>query len=118
MSWNKKAAVKYAQLHAQGKSTHYCARFVCNAVNAGGIHLTCANAKDLGRHLADAGFYVTHGLLQAGDIAVIQGTQHHEYGHVCIFDGHQWISDFRQKTMYPGVEYRALKPSFIIYRHD
>lgn len=118
MLWNKKAAVDYVQLHAQGKSTHYCARFVCSAVRAGGIGLTCANAKDMGYHLINAGFYVAHGPLQAGDIAVIQNTLHHEYGHVCMFDGHQWISDFRQHTMYPGPEYRKLQPSYIIYRHD
>ncbi len=25
----------------------------------------------------------------------------HDSGHVCIYDGQQWISDFVQRTMYP-----------------
>ncbi|MNL86461.1 hypothetical protein D3C87_2151830 [compost metagenome] len=52
----------------------------------------------------------------AGDIAIMQGIEHHEAGHACIYDGHQWISDFVQREMYPGTGYREIRPSFEIYR--
>ncbi|KHG49778.1 hypothetical protein T636_A1500 [Enterobacter hormaechei subsp. xiangfangensis] len=33
-----------------------------------------------------------------------------------MYDGTQWISDFVQKSMYPGPGYRKMQPSFKIYR--
>jgi hypothetical protein len=33
----------------------------------------------------------------AGDIAVME---HGKYGHICMFNGKNWISDFKQKNMY------------------
>lgn len=119
MSWNINNAVTHATLHALPSNSKYCARYVCNAIRAGGINIVSANAKDLGSSLQNAGFYVVSGTPKKGDIAVIQAAPDHPYGHACIYDGHQWISDYKQQNgMYPAQIYGDQKTSFKIYRHD
>ena len=105
MSWNKDGAISYAKSHAQPSSTGYCARYVTEAIRAGG-RLKLPNtrlAKDMGRTLVNA---------------VIQNIVGHDSGHVCIYDGQQWISDFVQRTMYPGQAYRNIQPHYELFRHD
>ena len=91
----------------------------------------CANAKDLGPNLALVGFVAqlgTSGFNLKGDVAVIDGfskgdnkliAKSHPYGHAAMFDGTQWISDFKQTgaSPYPGSDYRLAKPAIVIYRH-
>jgi hypothetical protein len=53
-----------------------------------------------------------------GDIAVIQSypgasTGH---GHIAMYSGDKWVSDFIQKDMWSGPGYRKNKPAFKIYR--
>ena len=54
----------------------------------------------------------------AEDVAVIQNIVGHDSGHVCIYDGQQWISDFVQRTLYPGQAYRNIQPHYELFRHD
>ncbi|ESL88785.1 hypothetical protein L420_03395 [Enterobacter hormaechei subsp. hoffmannii UCICRE 9] len=57
MLWNKDGAISYAKSHAQPSSTGYCARYVTEAIRAGG-RLKIPNtrlAKDMGRTLVNAG---------------------------------------------------------------
>ncbi|MBL5897516.1 CHAP domain-containing protein [Lelliottia amnigena] len=118
MTWNKTAAAKYARRHAHTVSAGRCGHFVTEAIRNGGklnIPYTPL-AKDMGKTLLNAGFHKIKGLPVVGDIAIIQGIEHHEAGHACIYDGHQWISDFVQREMYPGTGYRGIRPSFEIYR--
>lgn len=76
-------------------------------------------AKDYGSSLVGAGFYEVHGDPQPGDVVVIQATGAHTAGHMAMFDGQIWISDFRQlHGFYPGPEYRIHRPAYKIYRHD
>lgn len=118
--WNAHRAATYARLHALGGSQGRCAEFVSRAVRAGGAPLQNTHyARDMGSNLRLAGFHQVYGSPVEGDIAVIQPTQHHPIGHACIYDGQQWISDFKQQHgMYPGKEYRKVRPSYAIYRHD
>lgn len=77
------------------------------------------SARNYGSSLAAVGFYEVHGAPQRGDVVIIQGMPHHEDGHMAMYDGNIWISDFKQMHgFYPGPEYRAVKPSYKIYRHD
>lgn len=120
MSWNKDGAISYAKSHAQPKSTGYCARYVTEAIRTGG-KLNIPNtrlAKDMGRTLVNAGFRLVYDQPHAGDVAVIQNIVGHDSGHVCIYDGQQWISDFVQRTMYPGQAYRTIQPHYELFRHD
>ncbi len=120
MSWNKNGAVSYARQHAGQQSQKRCAEFVSKAIRAGGVDIINTHyARDMGQNLTQAGFHQVYGEPVAGDVAVIQPTPHHPWGHACIYDGKGvWYSDFVQRTMYPGPEYRSVRPSYVIYRHD
>lgn len=118
MSWNKYAAVEFAKNHVYHESHHKCELFVKNAIIAGGlpIHGT-GSAKNMGLTLTQVGFFKVSGEPQLGDVVVIQSISGHPDGHVCIYDGHQWLSDFAQRSMYPGAAYRKSRPAFQLYRH-
>jgi len=53
---------------------------------------------------------------KAGDIVVFQGFPGHSSGHIQIFNGNQWISDFRQNYFTPGPSYRQPPDPYQIYR--
>jgi len=120
MSWNRDTALQHLRTHAGGASQSRCAEFTRNAIEAGGITLDRTyNAKDYGSSLLRAGFQeVPSGsTLIAGDVAVIQPyAGGNPSGHMTMYDGTTWISDFRQRSMYPGPGYRQSHPSFKIYR--
>lgn len=98
---------------------------MCNlyspAIEAGGIRLlNTRHARDYGSSLRASGFreVSSMGPFRAGDVAVIQPVTGHPDGHMCMFDGNIWISDFKQlRGLYPGPVYRNEKPSYKIYRH-
>jgi len=52
---------------------------------------------------------------QVGDVAVFDKTAEHPNGHIEMYDGHHWVSDFMQHTFSP---YRdaANSPPYTIYR--
>lgn len=121
-NWNKDAAVTYLQSHAEAGSTSNCAKYTRRAVGAGGITLEqTASARNYGGPLLSAGFYTVlssaHPL--KGDVVVIQPITGHPDGHMAMFDGQIWISDFRQyHGFYPSQAYRNAHPPYKIYRHD
>jgi hypothetical protein len=111
-----------------------CATFVREAIEAGGLTISRAgsgSAKDHGPRLVLAGFIAQVGVgppYQKGDIAVIDGfkksagegiKKDHPDGHLAMYDGTQWISDFKQTgiTPYPGSDYDKAKPKIVIYRY-
>jgi hypothetical protein len=120
MAWDKAGAVHYLQSHAQPHSIGRCAEYTRRAIERGGIQLMrTGSAKNYGASLVSAGFYEVYGAARRGDVVVIQATGNHHDGHMAMFDGQIWISDFRQMHgFYPGPEYRANTPSYKIYRHD
>lgn len=121
MPWNAKQAVSYAQNHALGHSSGNCAHYVREAIQAGGEKLKVTHlAKDYGNNLRLAGFHtIPAGTPLAGDVAIVQPIPGHAAGHMAIFDGHIWISDFKQyHGVYPGPAYRQIKPPVQFYRHN
>jgi cell wall-associated NlpC family hydrolase len=50
---------------------------------------------------------------QQGDLVVYDGNPRHPSGHVQMYDGSQWISDFKQKHVSP---YGSDVPRSTIYR--
>ena len=123
MTWNVDAAVASLQANALANSLGQCAKYVRQAVAAGGIALQrTLSAKDYGPSLNAAGFteYATvpEGGYRKGDIAVIDSTTGHQHGHIQMYDGSVWISDFKQKVdFWPGTNYRKYLPAFKIYRY-
>ena len=41
-----------------------------------------------------------------GDISVLPQNEHSSFGHIAIYDGKQWVSDFKQKSLYPNSTYK------------
>ena len=55
---------------------------------------------------------------QKGDIVVMQPVPgaKDQSGHIAVFNGKQWVSDFKQSGIWPGPGYRQAKPPYKIYR--
>lgn len=121
MPWSVDTAVKKLQDQASGSSTGMCAKFVRIAIEAGGVTLTRHNsAKDYGPSLTSVGFTELNfcpATYQKGDVAVIQSIPGHPHGHMQMYDGGQWISDFKQTDFWPGSAYRTKQPDYEIYRY-
>lgn len=107
------AAAAYASKHANARSTGYCARFVANALQAAGYKFTRQGSAYL---YASAGILEGMGFTQipngsqpmVGDVMVIDRFPGNRHGHIQIYDGQNWISDFRQRSDNP---YRQRHPS-------
>lgn len=135
MAWDVDKAIKHLQDKAMppygiGK----CAAFVAAAIEAGGLKVSRAgsgSAKDFDPRLVQAGFIAQGGTglpYQKGDVALIDGFKKdvskgimndYPHGHLAMFDGTQWISDFKQTGVkpYPGSNYVKAAPKIVIYRH-
>lgn len=98
-------AAKYARSKALGSSSGYCARYVRTALQKAGYSFTpkpSAYQYAQGT-LSGAGFgqISTNTPIQVGDIIVITKTGPHPHGHICIWDGSNWVSDFVQNKWNP-----------------
>jgi hypothetical protein len=128
---NIQGATSYARSHALARSNAQCALYVRLAIgNGGGVQAFRygrGHAYQLGPALTSAGFVQVYSGtysassenlagLRAGDVVVFQPVGGHPYGHVALFDGQQWISDFRQARMssnaahYQGGRFTIYRP--------
>lgn len=118
--YDVKAATDYLRAHAHSTSQGQCARAVREALEAGGL---CTDgrpgsAKDYDSFLPSLGFYEVdpnNYIPQAGDIVVHEAKEGHEHGHIAMYDGSDWISDFIQRDMFGGSAYRN-DPDYPIWR--
>lgn len=99
-------AAQIARTRANQRSTGYCAKYVSDALLAAGYKF---------QKQPSAYMYATNNILksigftqvgnespsQPGDIKVFGRTARHKHGHICIFDGRNWISDFLQRNANP-----------------
>ncbi len=99
-------AARLAARAAHGKSVGRCAMYVRKALQAAGYSFTPQSSAYQYAHgtLVEAGFtrissdnYVP----QVGDVVVFNRTSKNPHGHIQIYDGSQWISDFRQPNFSP-----------------
>lgn len=138
--WNNSASVSYINSHVEPRSIGKCAAYVRRAVEAGGVKIkippprigNSASACDYGPSFEAVGFkpvyfYTGSGPTdtavipgqQAGDVVVIQPIDGHPHGHIALFNGTNWVSDFIQlRGFYPGQQYRNVKPAYILYRYS
>lgn len=112
-------AVNYLVSHAQSKSTGWCAKYVANALEYGGFRFTRQGSAYL---------YRTNGVLVGmgyreigkqnsyakGDITVTDRNAYHPDGHIAMWSGSQWISDFFQTSEYV---YSKNQPPVYYYRY-
>ena len=150
MTWNLKRSISH--LNESAKLAYSppgeCAAYVRAALVAGGIDLKVppkryedasgASACDYGASLEKIGFAVIFDNADqlmcqkidfkpiAGDVSIFQRFPGHRHGHIQMFNGVRWVSDFLQKQiypdqaqgLYPGLSYRALEIPFAVYRHN
>jgi len=119
-TWNRDTAVAHLVSHAKASSSGWCARYTRQAIEAGGVTLIRkVSAKDYGSSLVAVGFKsvgeISEGF-QKGDVAVIQNFTGHKHGHMQMYSGSKWISDFKQRDFWPGSSYRKSEPDYLIYR--
>jgi hypothetical protein len=121
VGYNVDTAIKHIKANADTKGFGY-GKSIENtrkAIEAGGITLNrAAKAKDYGEKLIKAGFKTPpeKEAVLAGDIVIIEGIPGNQFGHMAMYDGRTWYSDFKQSALYPGPEYRKHKPKYKYYR--
>lgn len=115
-------AIDWLDSHAQLHSTHRCAASVREAMEAAGIPTAdrpaSGDAGDYGPFLRRHGAQVVapdNYQPRAGDIAVFDKSVDHPNGHVQVFDGQHWVSDFLQHTFSPYRDQQST-PSVTVYR--
>ena len=92
--------------NALTRSSGYCAKFVRKGLQEAGYDLkTQAHAYQYNNGaLTDAGFSKVDPSkdgLQKGDVMVIPAQGKHKSGHIQVYNGKQWVSDFKQKSVNP-----------------
>lgn len=112
--FNVDLAVDYLTKNAKNASTGYCARSVRLALEYGGIRMpkNPQHAYLYNNYLGSMGFkqilqsgYTGNSLPenytpQKGDIIVVSANKNHPSGHISMYNGEQWISDFKQRTFH------------------
>jgi len=103
---DKDKIVEYIDEHAQKGSPGKCAAYCRRAFEAGGVDTSGhpIDAKDYGPLLLKNGAVTVSqdGYTAAkGDVAVFAGSDSHPHGHIAVYDGKQWVSDFKQRNMSP-----------------
>jgi hypothetical protein len=138
MDWSADKAIEHLRSASIAKgSTHECAKFTREAIEAGfvgNIRLPrpaprngVVMAKDYGPSLQAVGFMPLPemcGGFKRGDVVIVEGFSGHSPGHMAMFDGKRWISDFwqnnytgREGGVYPGSAYQNAKPNYRFYRY-
>ena len=102
-SVNLDAAVDYLVKHAQKQSVHKCAGYVAAALIHGGFKFQKQSAAYKYR---DNGILLKIGYKEIsrqksykkGDITITEKNKYHQYGHMAMWSGKKWISDFVQNS--------------------
>ena len=130
---NKNTGIKYNDkgknvgIKDETQSIGRCAMYVRKALNAGGFDTTGHPllAANYGNLLKNRGWSVVskdNYKPEIGDIIVINSFvgrhKQHPSGHIQMYNGTQWVSDFKQRTLMPGEDYRISNPGYVIYRFN
>jgi len=118
------AAVTYIINNAEPKSLGKCAKYVRLAINEGGIsniygHATEYYATDklVKYGFSKIGTDLDSIRLEKGDIVAFGSVKGHKYGHIAMWTGTQWVSDFKQKSFWVANQYSVDK-KYAIYRWE
>ena len=131
MSWDVNQAVAHLQNHKKTLPPHkpfQCAKYTREAIEAGGVtvprptkirpEVGAPAAADYGLGLLAVGFVEcrTVGPYQKGDIVIFQPVHGHPAGHIAMYDGARWISDYPQSSIFAARAYEK-EPKYRVYRH-
>lgn len=109
-SYSVDKAVDYLNTHAESHSRNMCALYVERAINAGGQPAFILPAWGYAYVLPYMGFDEVESnnyKPQKGDIVVFPKVKNHIWGHIAMWNGKQWVSDFRQKGLVVAKEYNS-----------
>ncbi|KAF2328460.1 peptidoglycan amidohydrolase family protein [Flavobacterium nitrogenifigens] len=107
-------AVSYIESHAESQSLSKCATYVRLAIEAGGLKSNAQprNALNYFGILKQLGFKELQTTTYIkGDIVVFDAVTGHQYGHIAMWTGTEWISDFKQKSIIVNNAYNNGKSS-------
>lgn len=119
---DKSQLAYWMDAHALTRSSHHCAMYCRQGMEAAGLSTQdrprSGDAADYGPFLLRHGAQVLAAdsyTPQVGDTVVFDRTPQHPCGHIEMYDGQRWVSDFMQHSFSP---YRdaASTPPFTIYR--
>jgi len=122
MPYDVDAAVKHLDDNAEAGSSGKCATYVRQALEAGGLDMSSrpVSAKDYAPYLKLKGFKsvdLKNYQPKKGDVVVIQNYKDGDVnGHIAMYDGAIWVSDFKQRDMWGGPGYRKNTPSYEVLR--
>ena len=103
---DKEKVATWMRDNAQAESKGRCANSCRRGLESGGLDSDGhpVSAGDYGPFLLDKGAGVVPSAnytAEVGDIAVFGKTDKHPNGHLQIYDGKNWISDFKQNGFNP-----------------
>lgn len=100
------------------KSGHMCARAVRMAMEAGGLSTEGRPnyGGEYGSFLKKNGWTEVNDTPQKGDIAVTKPHGTHRGGHISMYDGKQWVSDYIQRDKF--VYSSANDSNTTVYRYQ
>ena len=123
VAYSVSKAVNYLVAHAYpcyNSECGHCARAVREALEAGGLSTVShpVGACDYDSFLPHLGFHTvdknTYSPMK-GDVIVLEAVPNHPYGHIAMFSGNAWISDFVQVDMWGGSAFRNIA-EYTIFR--
>lgn len=101
--------------HAFSHSHNCCAWFVMRAMQSGGCPAIILPAWAYRYYLPIIGWEeinINSSIPQKGDVSIFPYTKNHIFGHIAMWNGEQWISDFKQKNIIVSKDYTTYR----IYR--
>ena len=116
-SFNTEKAATYVTENAAPRSKTCCAWYVMRAMHSGGCPIGIYPAWAYKHVLPLYNFKrvdKSNYRPQKGDIVVIENSKEHFWGHIAMYNGNTWVSDFVQRSITP---YRKSYP-YEIFRYD
>ena len=113
-TFNTDKVKTYITQHAASRSRGLCALYVRKALEAGGCCMwgypnAAKKYREFLPYLDFTEIDKENYHPEIGDIVVFNSTEGHPYGHIAIWNGQQWVSDFRQRSLYVANAYRKSK---------
>lgn len=116
--YDSRRAAEYITSHSAKKSKGLCAYYVRRALIAGGMPAYLkASACHYSKILPLYGFKEIDNPLtyEKGDIVTFPSVKNHPHGHIAMWNGEQWVSDFKQKGIIVNLAYNEVE--YKIWRH-
>ena len=117
--WNPVKASEYVTKNAESKSVGLCAKYVRKGIIAGGIPLFLGGDAWSYKYLLPLlGFkeIENENDKKVGDIVVFQPIGKRYFGHIAMWNGRQWISDFKQRSIIVHSDYSKDDCEYTIFR--